>query len=136
MNDAVKNDEAEAVVNPVAVPTKKAPAAKWTAEQVKALEDGYEVGNTASVEALMIQLDKSKRQVVGKLVSMGLYAAPEAAPKKAKDDGPTKGEILNAIDKAAVTVDLGDKFSEGLQGSTKPALNRVLNMLTDLATAE
>lgn len=115
---------------------KKVAAPKWTDEQVKTLENEYVKGDLASVEALMESLNKSKRQVVGKLVSMGLYQVPESAPKQAKDEGPTKGEILNDIDAAADAAAMGEKFSDGLQGSTKPALVRVLRVLESLAPAE
>lgn len=109
--------------------TATAKVAKWTDEQVATLETGYVKGDVASVEALMAELGKTKRQVVGKLVAMKLYEKPAEPVKQAKVEGPSKKELL--ADLRALGFD-----DEGLQGATKDAIVRVLEAVSKVNASE
>lgn len=92
---------------------------KWTENEVNTLVEGYDPAkNDESVEALMESLNRTKRQVIGKLVHMGVYVAPEKPKAQPKDEGPTKSEILADVAK------LGFE-TEGFEGATKAALTRM-----------
>ena len=100
-----------------------AKVAKWGDEVVTALVEGYDGEASEDVRAeqvadLMDSLEKSKREVVGKLVSLKLYVAPEKKVAAKKDEGPTKKEILRAIEDTGFDV-------SGFEGATKDALNRL-----------
>ena len=89
----------------------------WAETEVATLKDKYVPQDMATVEALATELGRSKRSVIGKLVSEGVYVAPEKPKAKPKEEGPTKGQILQAI------VDEGFDVT-GLETATKPALTR------------
>jgi len=91
---------------------------KWDDEAVAALTAGYREGDPSSVEELMETLGRSKREVIGKLVHLRMYVAPDKPAPKAKDEGPTKKEILRAIEDAGFEV-------TGFEGATKAALARL-----------
>ena len=98
-------------------------AKKWSEQDVNTLTETYtpdaeDFDSDAAVESLMETLGRSKRQVIGKLVHMGVYEAPEKAPKQPKDEGPTKGEILTEIKSYGFEI-------EGFDNATKPALSRL-----------
>lgn len=101
--------------------TKSTP--KWPEKTVEGLREGYVSQSIASVEDLMEQFGKSKREIVGKLVSMGIYSAPEKPAKKAKDEGPTKQDILDEIEALGFS-------TEGFAGVTKPALLALKDFVT------
>ena len=95
----------------------KTPA--WNADQVKTLEADYVPGSMDSIDAIAETLGKTRKQVIGKAVHLGIYVAADKPIRQKKDDGPTKGEIQSAIVNAGFDVN-------GLEGATKDALNRVL----------
>lgn len=99
--------------------TKTAYDRTWDADKVATLKAGYDPDNSdASVAKLMETLNKSKRMVVGKLVSEKVYVAPEKPKAAKKDDGPTKGEILTSIKAKGFDI-------EGFDNATKAALSRL-----------
>jgi hypothetical protein len=94
----------------------------WSPEATAILLEGYDETRTIeSVTQLMDALGRSRQSIVGKLVSEGVYLAPMKPERKPRDDGPTKGEILAAINEV---VDV-----TGLEGATKPALLRIADRL-------
>jgi len=104
-----------------------AKAKKWTDEAVATLTEGYDRNATdaeraTQVETLMEALSKSKREVTGKLVHLGVYQKPEKAPAAPKDEGPTKKELLRDLDSAGFD-------SKGGEGATKAFLTAVLSVL-------
>lgn len=107
--------------NQMAERAKKAP--KWTDETVQVLRDGYVAGNAESVKELVEVTGKSPREVIGKLVNLGIYKVPEKAAKQPKDEGPTKAEILTAIQET------GKLETKGFEGATKSALVRLQTLV-------
>ncbi len=92
----------------------------WTDGEVATLIAGYNPDKSdVTVDALIEQLGRSKRSVTGKLVSEGVYVAPDKPAPKARDEGPTKKEIMISIGKAGFD-------TTGLDGATKDALSRLL----------
>jgi len=100
---------------------KKAP--KWTDETIQVLRDGYEAGNLESVKQLVDVTGKSSREIIGKLVHLGIYKVPEKAAKQPKEEGPTKSEILAAIQET------GKFNTKGFEGATKAALVRLQTLV-------
>jgi len=93
---------------------------KWTEDEVRVLEQGYDPENSdETVAALQKATKRTKRSIIGKLGHMGRYVAPEKPKTVKKDDGPTKGEIETAITKEGFDPD-------GFSAATKPALKRLL----------
>jgi hypothetical protein len=72
-------------------------------------------------------LGVTPRSVISKLASLKEYVKDTPAPKRVKDEGPTKKEILAEIEKLDFDV-------SGLEGATKEALARVKVALSALRT--
>lgn len=95
----------------------------YTEEMVSQLHELYaEMGNDG-LDEIAQKLEKPVRSIRAKLVRDGLYvASPKSAA--AKKDGPSKKEILNAIEEIGFD-------SKGLEGATKEALVRVRGLIMD-----
>lgn len=95
----------------------------YTEELTAKLHDLYaELGNDG-LEKIAETIGKPVRSVRAKLVRDGVYVAGEKS-KAAKKDGPSKKELLNELDKLGFT-------SEGLEGATKEAIQRIKGLLMD-----
>ena len=90
----------------------------YTAEMTADLIERYQAGE--SVESLGRAFGKTPRSIISKLVREGAYVAPEKPAKVAKDEGPTKKELLNTLES------LVDFPVEGLMGATKEAIAHVI----------
>jgi len=99
----------------------------YTEEMVSQLHELYaEMGNDG-LDEIAQKLEKPVRSIRAKLVRDGLYvASPKSA--EAKKDGPSKKEILNAIDGLGFD-------SKGLEGATKEALTRIQSLVADFSNA-
>jgi hypothetical protein len=96
------------------------PKVNYTEAMVAQMLEMYQDGQ--AVEAIAEALGKPKRSVISKLVREGAYVAPEKPAPKAKDEGPTKKELLRDLEAAGFDV-------TGLEPATKDAITRVLNMV-------
>lgn len=100
---------------------------KWADEAVTALHAGYtpeadDAARSAEVETLMEALSKTKREVVGKLVSEKVYVKPAAKTRKTPiDEGPTKKDLQASLVEAGVNV-------TGSDGATKEFLKAVVEL--------
>ena len=97
----------------------------YTDEQVaQAIEMYQEVGNDG-LDQIADSIGNSVRSVSSKLVREGFYVA---TPKKAaaKQEGPSKKEILRSIDSNGFDV-------SGFEGATKNALTRLLGVVAQYA---
>ena len=95
--------------------------ANYTAEMVDQMISMYnELGNDG-LDQIAAELDKPVRSVRSKLVREGVYVA---SPKKAaaKQDGPSKKEILREIEDTGFDV-------SGFEGATKAALSRLMGVV-------
>ena len=91
----------------------------YTVDMVNTATVFYAENGNEGMAELAALLGRSVRSVRAKLVREGVYVAdvkPEPTPK---DEGPTKAELLEAIE--AVGFD-----TDGLKGATSAALARVL----------
>jgi hypothetical protein len=81
-----------------------------------------ELGNDG-LDQIAAELDKPVRSVRSKLVREGVYVA---SPKKAaaKQDGPSKKEILRDIESVGFDV-------SGFEGATKAALTRLMGVVAN-----
>lgn len=104
-------------------------APNYTEAMIETLHAEYVPGSNESVDALAEKLNRKRRSVIAKLVAEGIYVKPEAPVATFKDDGPTKGEMLNHLD-SLVTFD-----TDGLKGATKDAIAGVI-ALAEAAYAE
>ncbi len=114
--DDVISDTAATPVQPI-----KLNANKWTKDEYAKVEKAYlDSGKDNSIlEGLAKELKRTKRSLSGKLATEGLYVADVAAPKAKKDDGPTKGQIVDAIQAT------GEISVDGADGATKAFLKAV-----------
>jgi DNA polymerase I-like protein with 3'-5' exonuclease and polymerase domains len=97
--------------------------ANYTAEMVDQMISMYnELGNDG-LDQIAAELDKPVRSVRSKLVREGVYVA---SPKKAaaKQDGPSKKEILRDIESVGFDV-------SGFEGATKAALTRLMGVVAN-----
>jgi DNA polymerase I-like protein with 3'-5' exonuclease and polymerase domains len=97
--------------------------ANYTAEMVDQMISMYnELGNDG-LDQIAEELDKPVRSVRSKLVREGVYVA---SPKKAaaKQDGPSKKEILRDIESVGFDV-------SGFEGATKAALTRLMGVVAN-----
>jgi DNA polymerase I-like protein with 3'-5' exonuclease and polymerase domains len=97
--------------------------ANYTAEMVDQMISMYnELGNDG-LDQIAAELDKPIRSVRSKLVREGVYvASPKAAA--AKQDGPSKKEILRDIESVGFDV-------SGFEGATKAALTRLMGVVAN-----
>jgi hypothetical protein len=94
----------------------KVKTANYTAEMVDQIVALYEQLGNDGMEQIAQTVGKPVRSVRSKLVREGVYVASPAKPKAAKVEGPTKKEMLIALEAIApFPVD-------GLMGATKEAI--------------
>lgn len=91
----------------------------YSAELVARIRAMYDELGNDGLEAIATAAGKTKRSVISKLVREGVYVASEKPAPKAKDEGPTKKELLRDLEAAGFNV-------EGLEPATKDAIARVL----------
>lgn len=106
--------------------TEKTTKLKWTPELTERAVEGYKTSDKSreAVEALGVELGGFNfKQMVGKLSHEKVYEAPVKEVKGVKDEGPTKAQILTAIQEGA------DFDVEGFDGATKDALKRLAGVL-------
>jgi hypothetical protein len=95
----------------------------YTADMVDTAKTFYGENGNEGMAELAVLLGRSVRSVRAKLVREGVYVADVKPEPKAKDDGPTKAELLEAIEAAGFDAD-------GLKGATSAALARVLAVVS------
>jgi hypothetical protein len=95
----------------------------YTADMVTTATVFYAENGNEGMAELAVLLGRSVRSVRAKLVREGVYVADVKPEPKAKDDGPTKAELLEAIEAAGFDAD-------GLKGATSAALARVLAVVS------
>ena len=94
----------------------------YTAELTAAIVERYTAGE--SVETIAESIGKAVRSVRSKLVREGVYVAVEKPKAAAKDEGPTKKELL------AVLESLAPQFPiEGFVNANKDALAALIEHL-------
>jgi hypothetical protein len=96
------------------------PKVNYTTAMVETMLSMYtDLGNDG-IEEIARTLGRPIRSVRSKLVREGVYVAPAEKPKAVKDEGPTKKELVNELEK------LVDFEVEGLMGATKSAIASVI----------
>lgn len=97
---------------------------KWSEGSERYASENYDPSNSkTSVAAIVEALSTadaavSSRMVIGKLVHLGEYVAPEKKAAAPKDEGPTKKDIQSELRKAGFE-------DKGFEGATKDALKRL-----------
>ena len=94
----------------------------YTAEMTAAIVQRYTAGET--VETIAESIGKAVRSVRAKLVREGVYVAAEKPAKVAKDEGPTKKELLRDLEALAPHFPI-----EGFVNATKEALTALIDHL-------
>lgn len=100
----------------------------YTAELTAAIVERYEAGE--SVESIAESIGKAVRSVRSKLVREGVYVAQEKPKAAAKDEGPTKKELLRDLESLAPHFPI-----EGFVNATKDALTALIRHLETEADA-
>ena len=95
----------------------------YSADMVDSMVSMYEELGNDGLDQIAAELDKTVRSVRSKLVREGVYVA---SPKKvaAKQEGPSKKEILRAIESNGFDV-------SGFEGATKAALSRLISVVAN-----
>ncbi len=93
----------------------------YTDEQVSLLRSMYADKGNDGLDEIAKALDKSVRSVRAKLVRDGLYITPDKPTKQAKDEGPSKKDLLSELESKGFD-------PKGFEGATKDAIKRVLLM--------
>jgi len=102
----------------------KAKKVNYSEADVAKLHTLYaELGNDG-LEKIAEAVGKSVRSVRAKLVRDGLYMAPEKSAKAAKEDGPSKKELLLELEAKGFS-------PEGFEGATKDAIKRIIALIAD-----
>ena len=91
----------------------------YTAEMTAQIVEQYQ--NGVEIEDIANSIEKSVRSVRSKLVREGVYVASEKK-SAAKQDGPSKKEILREIEDTGFDV-------SGFEGATKSALTRLMGVV-------
>ena len=100
---------------------------KYTEEDIAVLHTEYDPANTAeTVAELAERLNKTVPSIRAKLVSLGVYVAPTKPAKVAKDEGPSKKELINEL------VVMTGKQLKGIEGATKPAIAELIEVFQAL----
>ena len=90
----------------------------YTEEMVAAITSAYQA--ETPVEEIADMIGKSKRSVISKLVREGVYIAAVKPTAAARDNGPTKKELLIQLEAVApFPVD-------GFVGATKDAIKSLI----------
>ena len=102
----------------------------YTPEMLEAIQAEYIPGMTKEeVTEIAEKHGKNFRSVVAVLSRAGVYQAPAKPAKAAKKEGPTKKEVLAALDNAGFD-------TTGLDNATIAALQNVLDLVLSLAVDE
>jgi len=91
----------------------------YTDEQVTLLRSMYAEKGNDGLDEIAKALNKGVRSVRAKLVRDGLYIAPDKPAKQAKEEGPSKKELLIQLDGLGFD-------SKGFEGATKDAIGRLI----------
>ena len=89
----------------------------YTEEMVAAITSAYQA--ETPVEEIADMIGKSKRSVISKLVREGVYVAAPKPTAAARDNGPTKKELLIQLESSGWDV-------KGLEGATKDAIKALI----------
>lgn len=106
----------------------KAKTPNYTEEMTAAIVDRYTGGE--SVEDIAESIGKPVRSVRAKLVREGVYVAAEKPKAAAKDEGPTKKELLRELESLAPQFPI-----DGFVNATKEALTALIRHLETEADA-
>jgi hypothetical protein len=93
----------------------------YTAEMIDQITEMYEAKGNDGLEQIAEAVGRSVRSVRSKLVTLGVYVKQDQPAKVAKREGPTKKELLNALE-AIVPFEV-----DGLMGATKSAITDLID---------
>lgn len=100
----------------------KAKKVNYSDEDLAKLRELYLEKGNDGLESIAEALGKSLRSIRAKLVREGLYVAPEKSAKVAKVEGPSKKELLLALDAKGID-------PKGFEGASKDAIARVIALV-------
>lgn len=100
--------------------------ANYSEELTAEIVTRYNAGE--AVEAIAESIGKAVRSVRSKLVREGVYVAPEKPKGAARDEGPTKKELLRDLEAL-----WPDAPIEGLTNATKEAISALISHLSEVA---
>jgi hypothetical protein len=95
----------------------------YTPEIEQRLRSVYGEQKKACIEPLAKEFGVTTRSVISKLAQLGIYEKEVPAPKKPRDEGPTKKELMQDLQTLGLD-------PAGLEGATKEAIARIKAALT------
>jgi phosphoenolpyruvate carboxylase len=99
----------------------------YSAEDADKLAALYAEHGNAGMKVIAEVMNRTVKSVRSKLVAMKVYVPDAKAPAKdAKDEGPTKKELLADLYALGFDVD-------GLDGATKVAISRLIDLVKQAA---
>jgi hypothetical protein len=98
----------------------KAKTVNYTEEMVSKMLEMYASQGNEGLDSIAEAINRPKRSVIAKLVREGVYVATPKGAKVARDEGPSKKELLNELE-PLVSFDVN-----GLSGATKGAIAAVI----------
>jgi hypothetical protein len=98
----------------------KTKTVNYTDEMVQRMVSMYEQLGNEGMDEIAEAIGRPVRSVRSKLVREGVYVAAPTKAKAKREEGPTKKELLNALE-ALVDFDVN-----GLTGATKEAIAHVI----------
>lgn len=107
---------------------RKVKTPNYTEELTAEITRRYTEGE--SVESIAESINKPVKSVRAKLVRENVYVAPEKPVKVAKDEGPTKKELLRTLESLAPAFPI-----DGFVNATKEALAALIDHLESEAEA-
>jgi hypothetical protein len=92
----------------------------YTPEMVETAIVMYQELGNEGLDQIADAVGRSVKSVRAKLVREGVYVKAEPKAPAFKDEGPSKKDLLSALEAAGFS-------AEGMQGATKAAIERVID---------
>lgn len=105
----------------------------YSDEMVATITRMYEELGNAGLETIAEAVNRPIKSVRAKLVNLRVYQASEKPAKVARDDGPTKKELVARI--GELTGFNADTL-DGLMPANKDALNRIIAFVMSVQTTD
>lgn len=93
----------------------------YSEEEVEILKERYTAGGT--IDEIAVELNKSRRSIIGKLSRLGIYQK-KVYKTKTGEDPITKQELVHRI---SIALGIEVEKLEGLEKSPKGVLQELLN---------
>lgn len=102
----------------------------YTEAMIDQITDMYQELGNEGMDSIAEAVGRSVRSVRSKLVNLGVYVKQDKPVAAAKREGPTKKEMLNALE-ALVPFEV-----DGLMGATKDAIGELIDFALSVQASQ